>query len=511
MKQKRKKIFIGFLIAAVTLVVAAGVYGFVFFYDAFGIVGDHLSWRGGENLPADMRVDESRSAAYTVAENGYLKAVISVERSPYLNKRTYIAESFDRFVRDPAWQAANGAAVLRDEEIGDCRALTVTVDALPEGMADTYVYVTRDVPGTRYFLRAMFKYDSARAEEAERAVAAFAADFRPRVTLEKKRLETDFAPVLPADWSRETRDAYDRLCAAKEPYFGVYSRDVGAVEERLDHDFALALTYIQLSEPLPLDKLEAWYAQGKLTELTLQCTVNNNSDLCAPSPMLGILRGEYDGVLASLADGLAAFGRPVLFRFNNEMNSDWTSYSGAVNLSDPDLFVAVWRYIYDFFESRGVHNLIWVWNPNDRDFPPAGWNSFLAYYPGNGYVHMLGVTGYNTGTYYKDVTGEDWRDFDEIYEDIEEKYGAIFGDFPWMITEFASSSVGGDKPGWIRDMFRELPRYGRIKAAVWFDQADYDESKPDRPEARPYWIAETDETLAAFKEGIRDKAERFFD
>lgn len=510
MKQKRKKLFIGLLIAAVTLVVAAGVYGFVFFYDAFDLVGDHLSFRAV--WPEDMAVDESRSAAYTVAENDYLKAVISVERSPYLSKDAYIAESFDRFVRDPAWQAANGVTVLRDGEAGDCRVLTVTVDALPEGMADTYAYVTRDVPGTRYFLRAMLKYNSRREpEKAQAAVEAFIAGFAPRITLEKKRLETDFTPVLPEGWTAETRAAYEKLRGAETPYFGAFSHDLAGLETALDHRLALALTYFQLNAPLPLEQMEAWYGQGKLTELTLQCTVNSNSDLNAASPMLEVLKGSYDGALAQIAEGLAAFGRPVLFRLNNEMNSDWTSYSGVVNLSDPDIYVAVWRYIYDFFAARGVHNLIWVWNPNDEDFPPAGWNSYLAYYPGNGYVQMLGVTGYNTGTYYKDVTGEKWRSFRDIYDEIEETYLPHFADFPWMITEFASSSIGGDKPGWIRDMFRELPRYDHIKAAVWFDRADYDESKPDRPESRPYRVAETPESLAAFKEGIRDKAERFFE
>ncbi len=509
MKQKRKKLLIGLLIAAVTLVVAAGVYGFVFFYDAFGLVGDHLSFRA--DLPADMAVDESRSAAYTVAENDYLKAVISVERSPYLSKDAYIAESFDRFARNPAWQAANGVTVLRDGEAGDCRVLTVTVSALPEGMADTYAYVTRDVPGTRYFLRAMLKYDSRAPGDAPAAAERFIGSFRPGLTFSEKRLETDHKPVLPENWSEETRAAYEKLRDAREPYFGVFSADVADIEAKLGRSFALTLAYFHLNEPLPLDKLEAWYAQGKLTELTLQCTVNNNHDLEAESPMPGILAGKYDDALDKMAGDLIAFGHPVLFRLNNEMNSDWCSYSGVVNLSDPDLYVAVWRYIYDFFAARGVRNLIWVWNPNGEDFPPANWNSYLAYYPGDGYVQVLGVTGYNTGTYYKDATGEEWRSFRDIYDEIEEAYLPHFADFPWMITEFASSSIGGDKPGWIRDMFRQLPRYGHIKAAVWFDQADYDESRPDLPESRPYWIAETDETLAAFREGIRDKAERFFD
>ena len=80
----------------------------------------------------------------------------------------------------------------------------------------------------------------------------------------------------------------------------------------------------------------------------------------------------------------------MLFRLNNEMNSDWTSYSGVVNLADPELYTQAWRYIYEFFLKNGVDNTIWIFNPNDLDFPAADWNRWLSYYPGDGYVQMLG-------------------------------------------------------------------------------------------------------------------------
>lgn len=507
---KKKKLMIGLLIAAVVFIAAAGVYAYVFFYDAFDIVAEHIGYSA--KLPGDMEEDDSLSRVYTVAENAYLKAVISVERSPYLSKWEYIDDSFDRFVENGDWQAANGAKIVRNEDVGGCRVLTVRLDTVPEGMADTYVYVTRNVPLTRYFLRAMLKYRSADAERAEGDVEQFIESFRPMLTFEEKRLETDFVPVTPDDWTEETRAAYGKLLSADSPYFGAFSRDVAALEGELGRALPLALAYCGINEELPIDRMENWYARGKLTELTLQLTENGNMELFnAASPLLGVLSGKYDAILRDMAQKLRDFGHPVLFRLNNEMNSDWTSWSGVVNLSDPELYGAAWRYVYDLFDREGAHNLIWVWNPNDRDFPPAGWNSFLAYWPGNGYVHMLGVTGYNTGTYYKETTQEDWRTFREIYDAIREEYLPHFADFPWMITEFASSSVGGDKAQWIRDMFRDLPRYPEIKAAVWFDYADFDLSVSAETVSRPYWLAETPETAEAFARGIEGAAERFFE
>jgi len=72
-----------------------------------------------------------------------------------------------------------------------------------------------------------------------------------------------------------------------------------------------------------------------------------------------------------------------------------------------------------------------------------------------------------------------------------------------MITEFASSSRGGDKAAWIREMFRDLPRYPEIKAAVWWSYGDPDYRPGHEHEwARPYFLDERPEYLAAFKAGL---------
>ena len=113
---------------------------------------------------------------------------------------------------------------------------------------------------------------------------------------------------------------------------------------------------------------------------------------------------------------------------------------------------------------------------------------------------MLGVTGYNTGTL---VEHERWREFEDIYDSINEKYSPMFDRFPWIITEFASSSAGGDKAAWIDGMFAALPKYPNIKIAVWFNYADFDITDPYNWQIkRPYWLDETPETLRAFKRGV---------
>jgi hypothetical protein len=120
------------------------------------------------------------------------------------------------------------------------------------------------------------------------------------------------------------------------------------------------------------------------------------------------------------------------------------------------------------------------------------------YYPGDEYVDIVGLTAYNTGTYYP---GEDWIEFDELYDSLYAEYNRLFNQ-PMMITEFASSSVGGDKNKWIRNMFNHIGKYENIKVAIWWDGCDWDANGNI---ARPYFIDETPDLLQTFKEFLNQK------
>lgn len=116
--------------------------------------------------------------------------------------------------------------------------------------------------------------------------------------------------------------------------------------------------------------------------------------------MFDILRGRHDEAFRRLAKDIKAYGKPVLFRLNNEMNTDWTSYCGMITLLDPDIFVMTWQRLYDIFEEEGVDNCIWIWNPIADSCPYSSWGEDLCYNPGTEYFQLLGATSYemNNGT-----------------------------------------------------------------------------------------------------------------
>ena len=336
---------------------------------------------------------------------------------------------------------------------------------------------------------------SFRLEEKQGAPGVFRQQKAATTRLNKETrefLNTYFGKNSPLRWGFFDCDAPERLHHVKE------------LEERLGYKFSFILRYQSLDEPAAAEGLANGYADGRFTELTLQTThadtVNallaganrGNQDL-----MYDILDRDYDEYFREYARALKKFGHPVLFRLNNEMNGDWCWYSAMYAGKDTEIYKAVWRHIHSLFDEVGVDNVLWVWNPHDVSLPEFKWNHPLMYYPGDDVVDIIGITGYNTGTYFP---GEKWREFHDIYKQIDIDYTEWFNK-PFMITEFGSNSVGGDKAAWIEGMFTEIPEYKRIKVAIWWSGIDLDEA--GRP-GRVYLLDENDATTEAFRRGLKN-------
>lgn len=322
--------------------------------------------------------------------------------------------------------------------------------------------------------------------------------------LDRQGTAVNHKPMLKAKTKRnaETEAVYRKLFGPGSTLkFGMFEpsapltfRYLDELEDRLQYQFPVLLRYQNMDEYFPQRALENAYEHGRVLELTLQ-TVNSaevnalwatRDEQHNARMMYDILRGKYDDYFHDYAQRMKDFGHPVIFRLNNEMNGDWCWYSAFYTGKDAELYKAVWRYVYDVFAQNGVENVIWVWNPHDVSRPDFKWNHYMMYYPGDEYVDVIGLTGYNTGTYFK---GETWREFSEIYPPLYHEYTALF-DKPFMITEFAANSVGGNKADWINKMFDQLPHLSNIKLAVWWSGIDYDQ------QGRPGRIYKLDEEEA---------------
>lgn len=481
-------------------------------------------------FPEETAIDESLAKYVITAQGKYFSCTISCERSPYKDCHPEMTEGLkvfapdfpyedgidqyigyyqSRFILNAGWQSENNVSVTNPEIllINNYKAYLfhAVIEDAPKDTYDAYSYAYIRTGGQN-FIRMVFRYDS-RNTYFKNQVSDIC---RSLTMLESKGgaiVSAKHSPVLPTNWTEETSALYSRLVNNTEMAWGIYTADIfgsgidekiPSLEESLNYKFDVILAYIHSCMEFPGEFMEKNWNNGRIVELTYQITNNNNENFLVDSPMLDIYRGENLDTIRAFARAAKEFGHPFLLRVCNEMNSDWTSYGGVVNMGDPEIFIQVWRKLYEIFEEEGVNNCIWVFNPNDRPAPPCKWNNALCYYPGDEYVQVIGVTGYNNGTYYKRY-GETWREFKTIYDLIENEYEPVFGDFPWMITEFASSSYGGNKVSWINSMFKNIGSYKNIKIAVWFSEADYTEKGVA---ARPYWLDETPATLNAFKKGL---------
>lgn len=272
-------------------------------------------------------------------------------------------------------------------------------------------------------------------------------------------------------------------------------------ENEINSEFDVALWYMGLYKDYSRERemgiLEKAYADGKTVELTLQPLLAHQ----AGNDLFRLMDGYYDDFLDKYAADIARFGHPVMFRFANEMNGDWCEYSGYQMSMDTRIYREMYRYVCGFFEKHNADNVILVWNPNGRSFPPYKWNAEEMYYPGNDYVDILGLTLYNTGTFYE---GEKWTSFENLYDPLYKNAVQKY-DMPFMITEFACARVGGNKEEWTRDMLRRIEGYTNVKMAVWWNGVDY---ASDGSISRMYYIADSPEMKEIFRDYFSQKSKQ---
>lgn len=334
--------------------------------------------------------------------------------------------------------------------------------------------------------------------------------------------EINYALKEDENWNEETKRYFNHLKNQDKVDWGIflgtivhesdssyeyckkrYENETKRLESKMEHNFELLATYMHISYQNKLNyfplSMAKEYASGngfnnkKVLHFTFQYTANNNTSLFGYSPTYDILRGKYDEYFHRLAKDIKKYQHPVLFRLNNEMNTDWTSYAGIISLLDPDIFILTWKRLFDIFKEEKVDNCIWIFNPIAITTPFCNWGEYLSYFP-KGMVHMLGLTSYERGN-----NKDDYSMFSSLYKKLYEKNVPYFSDYPWIISEFGAGA-GGEiiydydsvPPGYnkvikarnkdkqvefVKDMFTCFKNkeyfIKNIKGAIWFSANDY--------------------------------------
>jgi hypothetical protein len=182
-----------------------------------------------------------------------------------------------------------------------------------------------------------------------------------------------------------------------------------------------------------------------------------------------LIDGRYDSFIREFATKAKEWGHPFFLRFNWEMNGFWFPWSEGVNGNTSGQYVAAWRHVHDIFDSVGAHNVTWVWCPNVDLY--NGLTPLGDLYPGNAYVDWTALDGFNWG---KRRGSPGWQTFNQVFHRTYRRIiTKVAPDKPMMLAEVASSDKGGNKPAWIKDMYKKVRnKYRKIRAVIWYDVED---------------------------------------
>lgn len=249
--------------------------------------------------------------------------------------------------------------------------------------------------------------------------------------------------------------------------FGAYVRGnssfdaqaINQLEQDLDHTLDIVQWFNTFDDP--------WD-----DAVVRQATVNNHIPMITWQPigysLDDILSGRRDAYLRQWALGAKSFNKPVYVRLMPEMNGDWVSWSG-----NPEKFKQAWRYVIEVFRAQGARNVKWIWAPNCMDGPRDNPDYFMEkYYPGQDYVDIIGLSGFNWGDVEKDgIPFHVWLNYEEIFGDAYTRLNKI-SDHKFWLVETASAEDATDshrKAEWIKAMFssKTLPK---VEAIIWFNE-----------------------------------------
>lgn len=176
----------------------------------------------------------------------------------------------------------------------------------------------------------------------------------------------------------------------------VYGWDIAGIERNADNNI----------DGVPFDKMKQYiidtYKLGGVSTLSWHFDNPYNGKTAwdtTPNSFASILpNGSKHELYKSWLDKAAKFilslkgsdGKaiPILYRPFHELTGNW--FWWCKNNATPEQFKEGWKFTIDYLKSKGVHNLIYVYNTS----MVQSREEFLEYYPGEAYADILSFDNY---------------------------------------------------------------------------------------------------------------------
>ena len=256
------------------------------------------------------------------------------------------------------------------------------------------------------------------------------------------------------------------LLPSSGAYFGAYAPPrktedpmggIRRLESQIGRQLAIDHEYYLWNEPIPTPR-QTWDASsGRLPFIDWNARNTDGSAV----PWSQIANGSQDAWIIQRANAFKAFGSPIYLAFHHEPEDDLATWG------TPADYAAAFRHVVDVFRSQGVSNVAFVWDMMNWTFDPRSGRDPNAYYPGDGYVDIIGVDGYNT---YPGKVGTSWESFHQIFQSANDF--AFNHNKPWMAVETGTEEdpqQPGRKGQWFRDVIATAKSWPLLKAFIYFD------------------------------------------
>lgn len=217
-----------------------------------------------------------------------------------------------------------------------------------------------------------------------------------------------------------------------------------------------------------LSSFEEINSFGAVCVLTWEPMYHKN-DKPVSIPYQKILMGNYDSYLEKMAQIIKEFEHPILIRFAHEMNLShyhWGTSKNEYGPESPQIYIKMFQYVVDYFKKNNVDNALWVFCPNHYsipnpiDDPAAKWNHATHYYPGDKYVDVLGMDGYNWGK----ISSANNQSFKQIFSLLHNELTNIAPKKPIMVFE---TGTGHSHKQWLEEAIIQSKKWN-LTGLIWF-------------------------------------------
>jgi beta-mannanase len=180
----------------------------------------------------------------------------------------------------------------------------------------------------------------------------------------------------------------------------------------------------------------------------------------SPDDLLaGILAGRYDSNMTMVCSAAAKLKSPVTIRWAQEMDDSEGQFTWA--FWSPQGYVDAYRHVIDVCR-RSLPNAQYMWSPQ-------GDEGLEAYYPGDDYLDVIGLSVFGYQPYDRLELGRD----STFVERTQPGYDRVVGfGKPIVIAEFGYAGNDDYVRNWAAEANAPHPQFPALTAVVYFNDQE---------------------------------------